>query len=226
MRTRQLLMLRSIPACAGEPTVGGHLFADLGVHPRVCGGASVADRLPLDLEGPSPRVRGSLPSLLSGVLDGGSIPACAGEPTGIRCDLDPVQVHPRVCGGAHDSRADRQRRLGPSPRVRGSPVHDTERKAQDGSIPACAGEPPSPRAPGSGTPVHPRVCGGAAVAWFLLPLGKGPSPRVRGSPTCRYHVPFKSRVHPRVCGGASTTTMKALAGMGPSPRVRGSLPAR
>ena len=153
--------LRSIPACAGEPRwepdrrrrpqsglsprVRGnrsyhlkHLTILLKVYPRVCGGTSDLKRLT------------SFDQL------NGSIPACAGEPwilrrfkdvlpglsprvRGNRCSANNVRsmikVYPRVCGGT-----------------------------MNGSIPACAGEPPATRLTVGLTAVqlrvYPRVCGG------------------------------------------------------------------
>ena len=72
--------LRSIPACAGEPTtgaIGG--YAD-GVYPRVCGGTAPAPALRTTSGGLSPRVRGNRQIPRYDFPDVGSIPACAGEP--------------------------------------------------------------------------------------------------------------------------------------------------
>ncbi len=73
----------------------------------------------------------------------GSIPACAGEPLTKRDDADWPRVYPRVCGGALCSRTYLRCRRGLSPRVRGSPAEEGQASAAVGSIPACAGEPPS-----------------------------------------------------------------------------------
>ena len=73
-------VLRSIPACAGEPLRGHWPPPAKRVYPRVCGGT----RWPRWWRGPyrglSPRVRGNRPFMVwpSDIL--GSIPACAGEP--------------------------------------------------------------------------------------------------------------------------------------------------
>ncbi len=73
---------RSIPACAGEPRVWAAAFARSEVYPRVCGGASYAGiRAPVNL-GLSPRVRGSQAAVQNDIAYPGSIPACAGEPSG------------------------------------------------------------------------------------------------------------------------------------------------
>ena len=74
----------SIPACAGEPSRKRSGQRMRWVYPRVCGGAR---RMALEARlksGLSPRVRGSRASESGGEDFSGSIPACAGEPTGGR----------------------------------------------------------------------------------------------------------------------------------------------
>ena len=73
---------RSIPACAGKPSLGSASVRGCAVHPRVCGEAhTVGANLPI-LKGPSPRVRGSRAVPRAWRVGHGSIPACAGKPTG------------------------------------------------------------------------------------------------------------------------------------------------
>ncbi len=79
-RSRACPWRGSIPACAGEPTVGAVTFRFHGVYPRVCGGAAVAgDAVDTD-SGLSPRVRGSRRPPHRPRPRARSIPACAGEP--------------------------------------------------------------------------------------------------------------------------------------------------
>ena len=73
--------LGSIPACAGEPLVGRLTRPTPRVYPRVCGGTSQLGRRIVRLRGLSPRVRGNHAASLATPALGGSIPACAGEPT-------------------------------------------------------------------------------------------------------------------------------------------------
>ena len=49
--------------------------------------------------GLSPRVRGNLPFELECAPTSGSIPACAGEPSGPSIPAGFAMVYPRVCGG-------------------------------------------------------------------------------------------------------------------------------
>ena len=105
---------------------------------------------------------------------------------------------------------------------------------QEGSIPACAGEPqPCGRCPFCGSKgLSPRVRGNRRVAWPEIdrPGQKGLSPRVRGNPRLGRHISNSYRhgrsipacagepivviratkVYPRVCGGTNTA-LKAVS---------------
>ncbi len=172
--------------------------------------------------GLSPRVRGSPGIERADHLGAGSIPACAGEPVFKCCPVPRFRVYPRVCGGARGS-DDRPIALtGLSPRVRGSLVLSVDRQRNQGSIPACAGEPSRKRTGISWHRVYPRVCGGALTQTDRHFLAPGLSPRVRGShrhntrrvalsgsipacagePSSQYPASCLERVYPRVCGGA------------------------
>ena len=110
----------SIPACAGEPLPDRTVTLLRRVYPRVCGGAqAVGPHAPLS-KGLSPRVRGSRRITFTRPILAGSIPACAGEPSGGGGASASPGVYPRVCGGAclYSCRGSHIRGL--SPRVRGS----------------------------------------------------------------------------------------------------------
>ena len=110
----------SIPACAGEPIRIGSPMASIGVHPRVCGGATRRRLGSSSMRGPSPRVRGSRRELGGAPRSAGSIPACAGEPRSTSRYVSFKGIHPRVCGGACFGVVSLDALPGPSPRVRGS----------------------------------------------------------------------------------------------------------
>ena len=132
--------------------------------------------------------------------------------------------------------------MGPSPRVRGSPARSARSRCRRGSIPACAGKPARAGARSRPGRVHPRVCGEAADLDLAPSQSRGPSPRVRGSPSnpsdggaTTGSIPAcagkphpgglccdQERVHPRVCGEASVSRPATHRIQGPSPRVRGS----
>ena len=58
--TGVLAPLRSIPACAGEPSLMQWNFSPCTVYPRVCGGTLTILEVTLEWTGLSPRVRGNL----------------------------------------------------------------------------------------------------------------------------------------------------------------------
>ena len=233
----------SIPACAGKPLIADSYLCPFEVHPRVCGEAYRIRQDGSLGEGPSPRVRGSPAVPRHRSAHPGSIPACAGKPrVDLRSGRMPT-VHPRVCGEAASLPSPSRPARGPSPRVRGSRQRCPRVSGARRSIPACAGKPrPSGFATGQSR-VHPRVCGEAVVPSARLPYGRGPSPRVRGSPieatdtrgdrgsipACagKPRAPARGAalqpVHPRVCGEAAPGVLAVQGISGPSPRVRGSL---
>ena len=178
-----------------------------------------------------------------GGLSGRSIPACAGEPAWAGWWRPSWWVYPRVCGGTTRADASAGDAFGLSPRVRGNHTYGTAAADTDGSIPACAGEPPR------GAPVlplhrvYPRVCGGTTSSGWGATVSGGLSPRVRGNPNIdglgnREHgsIPAcagepsrarrtstRARVYPRVCGGTSDISGLVVGDTGLSPRVRGNL---
>ena len=223
--------LRSIPACAGEPTRGQGKRRRGWVYPRVCGGAPLRPGTFTSTAGLSPRVRGSPWAWRTRPHWSRSIPACAGEP-----EWAPHLVAYVPCGSI-PACAGEPRRLaigaalvtGLSPRVRGSLDAPCEPVRPARSIPACAGEPRaderperdrrldglSPRVRGSpNTPtvrhghrrVYPRVCGGATQAQIVIIYCAGLSPRVRGSHRMWNSPSEPGGVYPRVCGGAAAWT--------------------
>ena len=172
----------TIPACAGEPGEGGREGRPDWDYPRVCGGTLYRQgKISVD-EGLSPRVRGNPKARLHDLGDGGTIPACAGEPLALREIRGTTWDYPRVCGGTSAFQGAQATGKGLSPRVRGNLSRPSTRTMQRGTIPACAGEPHHfadsfPRGRD-----YPRVCGGTAPRFPILALRSGLSPRVRGNP--------------------------------------------
>ena len=154
----------SIPACAGEPRVIQTRTRSPWVYPRVCGGTSQYKWMLSFLWGLSPRVRGNRMLSPPRDRDQGSIPACAGEPAAARQTCAPAWVYPRVCGGTATSSAWAKIIRGLSPRVRGNLAEHLGISEDDGSIPACAGEPPQCLPTSREVRVYPRVCGGTSNA--------------------------------------------------------------
>ena len=91
--------LGTIPAGAGEPSLGLSFPTAGGDHPRGCGGTSRSIGQAGDIQGPSPRVRGNQLGRLILLLDQGTIPAGAGEPRWVKMRAMLARDHPRGCGG-------------------------------------------------------------------------------------------------------------------------------
>ncbi len=234
--------IRSIPATAGEPVMISSTKCAARVHPRDRGGADKSILDYLKKAGPSPRPRGSLLATALGLRAVGSIPATAGEPGGHAQRERMRRVHPRDRGGALGFSAGRNDLVGPSPRPRGSQVHDLASERAEGSIPATAGEPRGRSSAGATRWVHPRDRGGAHEVTEDAMVEEGPSPRPRGSRHRRRRrrcssgsipatagEPVRSRsprdtprVHPRDRGGAGAAARGSRCWRGPSPRPRGS----
>ena len=228
--------------CGGNPVALQEPRHRRGSYPRVCGGT--ADRMPSACltRGLSPRVRGNHVSGKPVELVLGSIPACAGEPVLHAKPSAFERVYPRVCGGTSASAPTASVRPGLSPRVRGNLGIGVCGDLPNGSIPACAGEPPSDSSTERVKRVYPRVCGGTVNVELLETVEEGLSPRVRGNPSHsvvrvdrRGSIPAcagepllngsagnKATVYPRVCGGTGDRGMEYLNVKGLSPRVRGN----
>ena len=150
------------------------------VHPRVCGEHLFLLVGGVWMYGPSPRVRGTRDCRLRFPTGNRSIPACAGNTRRCPRSGQIPTVHPRVCGehargvgaragalrsipacaGNTISIATLSRAVtGPSPRVRGTRVHDGEGGAVPGPSPRVRGTPSALSSADPSGSVHPRVCG-------------------------------------------------------------------
>ena len=158
---RRAALRRSIPASAGQPFTETHRTARREVYPRECGAAIWPYDSLDDADGLSPRVRGSLTSLVSQATYEGSIPASAGQPRAIASPTRSCQVYPRECGAANGHHVVFHARIGLSPRVAGQPARAWHRLDAD--------------------EVYPRECGAATARSREVMLVWGLSPRVRGS---------------------------------------------
>ena len=166
--TRTLASIGSIPACAGEPHPPIRQRPLSPVYPRVCGGTGVQLRRKAIRDGLSPRVRGNRPLAGRPRENGGSIPACAGEPSTVHTPRLSRSVYPRVCGGTKPNAPYTGVECGLSPRVRGNPITRPESRFRIGSIPACAGEPRRLAGLRLHVKVYPRVCGGTTEPLYQV----------------------------------------------------------
>ena len=179
----------SIPARAGEPTFSRVCREAKGVYPRACGGTPSGLLSRMVDQGLSPRVRGNRFQSFDSALQGGSIPARAGEPKG-QCITGVLEgVYPRACGGTNQGDKDLEQCRGLSPRVRGNRLGLGVAPVPDGSIPARAGEPWHSMRHQDDQGVYPRACGGTQRPPAPVVVDEGLSPRVRGNRLGRI-VPF------------------------------------
>ncbi len=153
----------------------------------------------------------------------------------------PRRVDPRVRGGGSAARNRRGHGRGRSPRARGRRQLDFLGAAQQGSIPACAGEASTGGSRRHRRRVDPRVRGGGGWSLCSRSPSQGRSPRARGRPLVQHvggaahgSIPacageadqyvshdLAPQVDPRVRGGGQDVTRSALIAAGRSPRARG-----
>ena len=208
----------------------------------MCGGTRRPAPASFAAQGLSPRVRGNPLSICPLANPLRSIPACAGEPRGQLCNGVAAEVYPRVCGGTRLVLLPSSGGGGLSPRVRGNRLRLPPLPAAEGSIPACAGEPPRRGRVVSEVGVYPRVCGGTGLMAVTVMLAMGLSPRVRGNldagadagqgmrsipacagePIAAMSSSVSVKVYPRVCGGTLADSPLTAGSPGLSPRVRGN----
>ena len=203
-RTNALLeRVRSIPACAGEPSGGGGRGASGKVYPRVCGGTANAGSPIAGCRGLSPRVRGNRRIHTARLRRRGSIPACAGEPMVWKSKPGITRVYPRVCGGTLNTGRGGCTIAGLSPRVRGNPPAPQRGAGAGGSIPACAGEPRAQAVPaGASSGLSPRVRGNHRRHRAAVDRRRS-IPACAGEPRWWCAGAATGTVYPRVCGGTS-----------------------
>ncbi len=237
-----IVMVRFIPACAGNTLhVRGRAFRAT-VHPRVCGEHGRRPLAATDADGSSPRVRGTHIAPRRPGAAHRFIPACAGNTERAWPLPAPAPVHPRVCGEHSVRCGELVTCPGSSPRVRGTRGSVIGRIQRLRFIPACAGNTPSSGSRCRAAAVHPRVCGEHGGSQRRWRAGSGSSPRVRGTrhhldpgvalrrfiPACAGNTEAVSAgggreaVHPRVCGEHAGGRAPGDQSGGSSPRVRGT----
>ena len=176
---RQILGI--IPAHAGL-TSGQRLDEEVWRdHPRACGAHSNVRRNNYEFLGSSPRMRGSHSASFIFSPPSWIIPAHAGLTLLREYDVVSGRDHPRACG-AHLLRFLRKlKKMGSSPRMRGSPDREAGRGTRDGIIPAHAGLTSGKCSKKNLHRDHPRACGAHFLLGFLTFGYLGSSPRMRGS---------------------------------------------
>ena len=237
-----------IPAYAGNTREYYHVTPQDWDHPRVCGEHNLRKHLMRHPTGSSPRMRGTPVSYHSDSGRYGIIPAYAGNTADRQGHCLHTGDHPRVCGEHQVLSAPEVRRLGSSPRMRGTLGDGLRVDDKIGIIPAYAGNTHHCHRQHCGQRDHPRVCGEHAAMTLDVYADLGSSPRMRGTLGDGLRVDDKigiipayagnthhchrqhcgQRDHPRVCGEHAAMTLDVYADLGSSPRMRGtlSLPSR
>ena len=234
---------RVIPAWAGNTSTGRTPGPGSAGHPRVGGEHQTGCRYAHSVNGSSPRGRGT--QVLAERLHGGLrvIPAWAGNTRPPPARRKKRPGHPRV-GGEHISLPlYHPRRLGSSPRGRGTRRRLHGFAPPKRVIPAWAGNTVRPKARDAMLPGHPRVGGEHSGRITSLRAASGSSPRGRGTRLDQIDDPDGLRVipawagnttrtrrpptstagHPRVGGEHDSMSHGAVSKNGSSPRGRGTL---
>ena len=193
-----VLVVRSIPAHAGEPRRSTGASRSAAVYPRPRGGAkATGGKLPCH-RGLSPPTRGSQLARFRATRTLRSIPAHAGEPAPHRTAEATSEVYPRPRGGARQRIYGGVFTHGLSPPTRGSPRPALYPLRSCWSIPAHAGEPHEDPDVQSRRGVYPRPRGGANGSQYASGTYNGLSPPTRGSPYrsgCRGGCPRSIPAH-------------------------------
>ncbi len=191
----------TIPAGAGSTTPSTPARSAARDHLRGCGEHVRGGRDGVLALGPSPRVQGAYGVAADRVGGRGTIPAGAGSTRPRSSPKDIRWDHPRGCGKHLQALTPLSGRRGPSPRVRGAPVHRRGDGAGGGTIPAGAGN-----------------TDGSSRRTAM----RRDHPAGAGSTTSRRSSSPRARDHPRGCGEHHENARPAGGGQGPSPRVRGA----
>ena len=130
---------RFIPACAGNTSGRCAPCRWYTVHPRVRGEHIRVLASPGDMDGSSPRARGTPAGWLIGCYLNRFIPACAGNTCAPSILHDRASVHPRVRGEHFRHGDDTPGPIGSSPRARGTRFLLCGQFGMVRFIPACAG---------------------------------------------------------------------------------------
>ena len=150
-------------------------------HPRVCGEHKNGIPFRTQVQGSSPRVRGTRMRTAEWSCNIGIIPACAGNTMSLKNVSLRFWDHPRVCGEHHYNTICIAGHSGSSPRVRGTLTRLRWFGGISGIIPACAGNTRTLPTAQCCMRDHPRVCGEHLIDLSGGYANGGSSPRVRGT---------------------------------------------
>ena len=118
-RVRRSLVLRIIPAHAGQTCMASHLLLRAADHPRACGANPMTAGEKFEAGGSSPRMRGKHIRILLEFDGEWIIPAHAGQTSAVSRADQMNKDHPRACGANKFDDEVWEREVGSSPRMRG-----------------------------------------------------------------------------------------------------------
>ena len=235
------MVLRIIPAHAGQTGRDRHSQRRQPDHPRACGANAIPTIPTTRTRGSSPRMRGKQEYTHPYGISGRIIPAHAGQTRRSRWRCCRCPDHPRACGANFAGNEAGWARAGSSPRMRGKHLAAVGDAVAVRIIPAHAGQ-TAYRSQGPSRPSdHPRACGANEARLASESHAFGSSPRMRGKPAARSRRVMRVRIipahagqtsaaaragwsrpdHPRACGANVLTLHLHHAASGSSPRMRG-----
>ena len=150
---------RLIPAHAGKTRSLTRLTRRRQAHPRACGENNQPTNTNTPHRGSSPRMRGKLSNVFTGIKNVRLIPAHAGKTKRSASRRHEIRAHPRACGENKISFGVQALKLGSSPRMRGKQRPGERRDGQPRLIPAHAGKTGSHWRAHASRRAHPRACG-------------------------------------------------------------------
>ena len=148
-----------IPAHAGNTKWEHVLPPNSWDHPRACGEHSATLLSAVEALGSSPRMRGTQIREVAHGIDGGIIPAHAGNTSPPDSAPSANRDHPRACGEHCDHTSMERATKGSSPRMRGTLEGSGVWAESFGIIPAHAGNTGQVWFAGTFAEDHPRACG-------------------------------------------------------------------
>ncbi len=238
-----LLVLRIIPAHAGQTWWSRRGSGRLPDHPRACGANDSGVTSASERCGSSPRMRGKRQHRQVRADHERIIPAHAGQTARSLVSSGVLPDHPRACGANSVTLALSWPRPGSSPRMRGKRVQPAGIEERDRIIPAHAGQTGQSPSVAVEDADHPRACGANTYSPKIPQLSCGSSPRMRGKRrsagrSCAglriipahagQTFPPDTRMrwcsdHPRACGANNRHAHGHASNGGSSPRMRGKL---
>ena len=217
------MLVRFIPAYAGNSIREESVLIRLTVHPRLRGELAPNFKFLLRSTGSSPLTRGTRLVFTGSIF--------------------PIPVHPRLRGELSVSSFRSPSSPGSSPLTRGTHFDAVEKKVFDRFIPAYAGNSETLKMGAAALSVHPRLRGELSIALArVVPICRfipayagnsnrtakerelqvGSSPLTRGTHGVIPNSRAIAAVHPRLRGELNIRTADAMAPTGSSPLTRGT----